>query len=115
MNTNLSRYHLLPGMLLLALAGSPAGAAPNVFWDHLEMKVGDVAACVAKAESAMHDTDAGRITKDAESVRAWSEQSYAVIECLDLDGKILAMVLVAGEDCGACSGLHANLKSRMQQ
>lgn len=102
-------------LLMGSLVAPMAQATPSVYWDHLQMASDDPTVCVSKANQAMVETQAGRITRDDEAVRAWTEKTYAVIECLRINGKVLAMVLVSSEDPTKGSALHMALKTHMGQ
>lgn len=109
------KCRLIPGVAALLLGGSvTAWAAPNMYWDHLQSTLSQ-AECVNKAESILVAEKAGRISKDADSVRSWSEKVVGVVECIPSDGKLMVFVLAGSDDASAATNLFNALKNGMQK
>lgn len=96
------------GTLLFGAAIS-AEATPNIYWHHVHSAAGQ-ADCLAKAESVMLAEKAGKIARDDDSVRSWSEKTTAVVECLKVDSGLMVMVLVASDDAHDASQLQEKLE-----
>jgi hypothetical protein len=93
------------------LAGSASAyATPSMYWDHLDGGTLSQADCVNKAESIMNAEKAGKFSKSEDSVRAWSEHTVGVVECIKSDGKLMIMVLAGSSDATAGDGLFKALK-----
>lgn len=97
------------GALLVGTA-LPVAATPNVYWHHLHSSVSQQE-CLDKAEVVMLAERAGRIVKDDDSVRSWSDRTTGVVECLKSDGGgLMVMVLVASDDAHEASHLQEKLE-----
>ncbi|HYE34648.1 hypothetical protein [Methylocaldum sp.] len=100
--------------LLMSSVSFAASAAPDMWWDHLDGGAMSQADCVNKGESILNLEKAGRITKDEDSVRSWSEHITGVVECLKMDGKLMIMVLVGSDNTVAGNALFNALKNGMK-
>jgi hypothetical protein len=87
----------------------PANATPNVYWHHLHSSVSQKE-CLDKAEVVMLAERAGRIVKDDDSVRSWSDKTTGIVECLKTESGLMVMVLVASDDAHEASHLQENLE-----
>lgn len=95
---------------------TPAHAAPNLWWDHLESMDMSQSVCVNKANTFLTGENMEKVTKDVDSVRAWTKETIAVVECLKPGGdKTTIMVLVGSDDAEAGSKLFNKLKEKMQK
>ncbi len=98
----------------LACAASPsAWAAPSLWWDHFESAAADQTDCVKQAETVLAAEKAGQVSSDADSVRAWSEKTVGVAECIKFGDKLIIAVLVSSEDAVAGSKLFNALRAGM--
>lgn len=97
--------------LLMSSASFAASAASNMWWDHLDGGTMSQADCVTRGESVLKSEKAGRITKDEDSVRSWSEHITGVVECLKTNGKLLIMVLVESDNAAAGNVMFNALKN----
>jgi hypothetical protein len=102
-------------LMLAALVGASqaALATPNMYWDHMQSALSQ-GECVSRGESLMKAQTTGRISKDADSVRSWTEKTLAVIECIQMGNDMTVMVLVGSDDAAAGSKLLDALKKGMQ-
>ncbi|MEW6039036.1 MAG: hypothetical protein AB1648_12400 [Pseudomonadota bacterium] len=102
-------------LMLAALVGASqaALATPNMYWDHMQSALSQ-GECVSRGESLMKAQTTGRISKDADSVRSWTEKTLAVIECIQMGNHMTVMVLVGSDDAAAGSKLLDALKKGMQ-
>jgi hypothetical protein len=99
------------GALLVASAtGVPA--APNVYWHHVHTVLSQ-ADCLSKAEAVMLGDKTGRIVKDNDSVRSWSEKTAGIVECLKIDTGVFVMILVASDDAQEASILQNKLEKAL--
>jgi len=71
--------------------------------------------CVNRGESILNSEKAGRITKDEDSVRSWSEHMIGVVECLKTDDRLIIMVLVGSDNTVAGNTLFTALKNGMKR
>jgi hypothetical protein len=110
----LQRFHPLALCSALLVGGTPALAAPNLYWDHLDGGAMSEADCVSKAESLMTKEKAGKITKSEDAVRSWSEHTVGVVECIKTDGKLMVMVLAGSSDASAGDTLFKALQKGMK-
>jgi len=103
--------YLAVGALLM---GGPAGvnAAPNVYWHHVHTVLNQ-ADCLSKAEAVMLGDKTGRIVKDNDSVRSWSEKTAGIVECLKIDTGVFVMILVASDDAQEASILQNKLEKAL--
>ncbi len=102
--------------LTAALASSSAFAqAPNLWWDHVEFGGGDKAACVAKAETVLAGKVKGKAKKGEDNVIARTEDTVAVVECLQMDGKTMTMVVVTSSNMEGGNNLFEALKKGMAE
>jgi hypothetical protein len=100
----------------LMIGANPyAWAAPNLWWDHFEAPTPDQGQCVKQAVSLMTAQQAGQITSSADSVRAWSEKTVGVAECIPFGDKLVIAVLVSSSDVDAGSALFNALKAGMMK
>jgi len=102
-------FSILTFGALLAAATTNAGATPNVYWHHVHSSASQQE-CLDKAEAVMLAEKAGRIEKDNDSVRSWSEKTAGVVECLKADSGLMVMVLVASDDAHEASQLQDKLE-----
>ena len=105
------------GFALTAALGSSSACAgaPNVWWDHVEFAGGDKAACVAKAETVMGAKVKEKATKAEDNVTVRTEETFAVVECLQMDGKTVTMVLVSSSTMEGGNNLFEALKKGMTE
>ena len=107
----MSRIHvraLVTGLTLTGGCGL-ASAAPNVYWHHVHTALSQ-ADCLKRAETVMLADKTGRIVKDNDSVRSWSEKTAGIVECLKVENGVFAMVLVASDDAQEASVLQDKLE-----
>lgn len=102
-------------LMLVALWGvsQAALATPNMYWDHMQSVLSQ-AECVSRGESLISAQTTGRISKDADSVRSWTDKTLAVIECIRMGDHTTVMVLVGSDDASSGSKLLDALKKGMQ-
>ncbi|MGX2039407.1 hypothetical protein ACWJKU_04635 [Methylocaldum sp. MU1018] len=105
---------LLLACLLTSGASVAAAATPSMWWDHLDGGSMSQADCVNRGESILNSEKAGRISKDEDSVRSWTEHMTGVVECLKMDGKMMIMVLVGSDNTVAGNALFNALKNGMK-
>ncbi len=86
-----------------------------MWWDHFESGAASQADCVKKAESILTAEKGGQMTSDADSVRAWSENTISVAECIQFGDKLIVAILVSSEDAAAGSNLFNALRSEMKR
>jgi hypothetical protein len=99
---------------ILVCAPLPAAwARPNMWWDHFESLAANQADCVNKAETILADEKAGQPSRDADSVRAWTENSVAVAECIQFGDKLIVSVMVSSDDSAAGNTLYSALRAGM--
>jgi hypothetical protein len=94
-------------------ASEAALATPNMYWDHLRSSLSQ-ADCVSRGESLMSSLTTGRVSKDVDSVRSWTDKTLAVVECIRMGDHMTVMVLVGSDDAVAGSKLLDALKKGMQ-
>ncbi len=99
----------------LARRARPAWAAPSLWWDHFESAAADQTDCVKQAETVLAAEKAGQVSGDADSVRAWSERTVGVAECIKFGDKLIIAVLVSSEDAVAGSKLFNALRAGMEK
>ena len=99
--------------LLICGASSSAWARPNMWWDHFESTTPDQTECVKQAETILTTEKAGQLASDADSVRAWSDKSVIVAECIRFGDKLIVAVLVSSDDPAAGSAIFNALRSGM--
>lgn len=109
------RPHYFLAAILACVASSSAWAAPNLWWDHFESSAASQTDCVKQAESVLATEKAGQLTSDADSVRAWSEKTVGVAECIKIGDKLMVAVLVSSEDAVAGNTLFNALRSGMMK
>ncbi|QSA97015.1 hypothetical protein [Methylococcus sp. EFPC2] len=95
---NKKRLYSLLAALLVCSASSSAWARPNMWWDHFESATPNQTECVKQAETILNAEKVGQLTSDADSVRAWSEKSTAVAECIQFGDKLIVAVIVSSDD-----------------
>lgn len=100
-------------VLLACSVSSTAWARPNMWWDHFESTAPNQTECVKQAETILTSAKAGQFSSDADSVRAWSEQTVAVTECIVFGDKLIVAVLVSSDDPVAGNALFNALRSGM--
>ncbi|BBA37162.1 uncharacterized protein sS8_5240 [Methylocaldum marinum] len=105
----------LAGFLMSSLSFAASAATPSMWWDHLDGGTMSQADCVDKGESILTSEKAGRISKDADSVRSWSEHITGVVECLKTDDHLMIMILVGSDNTVAGNALFNALKNGMKQ
>jgi len=98
----------------LSISSPSSAATPSLWWDHLDGGTMSQADCVNKGESILNSEKAGRISKDEDSVRSWSEHITGVVECLKTDGHLMIMVLVGSDNTVAGNTLFNALKNGMK-
>jgi hypothetical protein len=103
------------GLLMNSLAFAASAATPSMWWDHLDGGTMSQADCVNKGETILTSEKAGRISKDADSVRSWSEHITGVVECLKTDDHLMIMILVGSDNTVAGNALFNALKNGMKQ
>jgi hypothetical protein len=85
-----------------------------MWWDHFESPVLEAAECVKKAETILTAEKAGELVADADSVRAWSEKTVAVAECIRFGGQLIVAVLITSDDPVAGNKLYNALRTGMK-
>ncbi|MDD5034611.1 MAG: hypothetical protein PHE55_07605 [Methylococcaceae bacterium] len=113
--TQLPRIYSFLAALLACTASPSAWSAPSLWWDHFETGAANQAECVKQAGAILIAEKAGQVTSDADSVRAWSEKTVGVAECLMFGEKLIVSVLVSSEDAIAGSTLFDSLRSGMMK
>lgn len=105
------------GFVLTAALGSSSAfaQAPNLWWDHVEFGGNDKAACVAKAETILAGKVGMKAKKGEVNVIARSEDTVAVVECLQMDGKTMTMVVVTSSNMEGGNNLFEALKKAMAE
>ncbi|MGZ8219679.1 hypothetical protein [Methylomagnum sp.] len=93
----------------LLFGAAPAFAVPSMYWDHIDGGTMSQADCVSKAEAILTKENAGKLTKDEDSVRTWNEKTTGVVECLKADGKLMIMVLAGSDDANAANAVFTAL------
>lgn len=111
------RIHLFYFLAALAAcaAAPSAWGAPNLWWDHFESAAASQTDCVKQAESILAAEKAGQVTSDADSVRAWSEKTVGVTECIKFGDKLIVAVLVSSEDPVVGNSLFNALRAGMMK
>jgi len=84
--------------LLVCGASSSAWARPNMWWDHFESAAPSQTECVKQAETIIVAEKAGELVSDADSVRAWTEKSVVVAECIKFGEKLVVAIIVSSDD-----------------
>ena len=111
------RNQKLPSAFLAGLVScgivSPAWAGPNMWWDHFESPTPSQAECVKRAEGILNAEKAGQLSSSADSVRAWTEKTVAVTECIQFGDKLIVAVLVSSEDIMVGNTLFNALRAGM--
>lgn len=100
-----------------ALAAASVGevqATPNVYWHHVPSTLSQQQ-CLDKAEAVMLGEKAGRIVKDDDSVRSWTDKTVGIVECLKVERGLFVMVLVASDDAHDASSLQDKLEKAVVQ
>ena len=69
-----------------------------MWWDHFESAASNQTECVKQAETILTKEKAEQLASDADSVRAWSQNSVAVTECIQFGDKLVVAVLVSSDD-----------------
>jgi len=111
---NKNRPLAFPAALILACcAVSPASARPSMWWDHFESAAASQAECVSRAGTILAAEKAGQLASDVDSVRAWSEKSVAVTECIRFGDKLIVSVMVSSDDAVAGNTLYNAVKGGM--
>ncbi len=95
---NKKRLYCFLAALLVGAASPSAYARPNMWWDHFESAASNQTECVKQAETILIAEKAGQLSSDADSVRAWSQESVAVTECIQFGDKLIVAVLVSSDD-----------------
>jgi len=99
--------------LLTGTTTSSAWARPNMWWDHFASTAPNQTECVKQAETILTKENAGQLSSDADSVRAWSDKYVAVTECILFGDKLIVAVLVASDDAAAGNALFNALRTGM--
>lgn len=107
---NKGRHSFLAGLLVIGASAS-AFARPNMWWDHFESAAPNQTECVKQAENILTKEKADQLTSDADSVRAWSQNSVAVTECIQFGDKLVVSVLVSSDDPVAGNTIFNALRS----
>lgn len=101
--------------VLLSATTSPAWSRPNMWWDHFEATAPNETECVKQAEAILTAQNAGQLASDADSVRAWSEKTVAVAECIRFGDKLITAVFVSSDDTIAGNSLFNALRTGMKK
>ncbi len=104
-------YVLLAGFLSCGTTSSAWAA--NLWWDHFESSTSNQAECVKRAEGILSAEKAGQISSSADSVRAWTEKTVAVTECIQFGDKLIVAVIVSSDDVTVGSTLYNALRAGM--
>lgn len=112
---NKKRLYAFLTMLLSCGAISSAWARPNMWWDHFESIAPNQTECVKQAETILTTEKAGQLSSDADSVRAWSENTIAVTECIRFGDKLIVAVLVSSDDAVVGNTLYNALRTGMMK
>lgn len=103
-------------VVFLSIAIAPsAWARPSMWWDHFESAAPNQTECVKQAESILTTEKAGELSSDADSVRAWSEKSVAVAECIKFGETLIVAVLVSSDDPAAGNTLYNALRTGLKK
>ena len=107
-------YAVLAG--LLALGASPSALArPSMWWDHFEAAAPETSECVKQAENILTAEKAGELVADSDSVRAWSEKTIAVAECIKFGGQLIVAVLISSDDPTIGNKLYNALRTGLKK
>lgn len=109
------RPYIALAALLSWCAATPAWARPNMWWDHFESQAPNQTECVKQAEAVLTAENAGQLASDADSVRAWSQQTVAVAECLAFGETLIVAVLVSSDDSSAGNKLFNALRTGLKK
>ncbi len=112
---NTKRLFSFLAALLLFGGSSSAWARPSMWWDHFESAAPNQTECVKQAESILNAQKAGELVSDADSVRAWSEKSVSVAECIQFGDKLIVAVLVSSDDPVAGNTVFNALRAGMSK
>jgi hypothetical protein len=108
--------HLFVFLWLLLGWVNTAQASPNLWWDHINWGRGkDQPACVRQASSLVLKDATHHVTVDTDSVRLWSEQTVAVVECIHFGEELVTAILVSGTNSEEGSRLFSHLQDGMRQ
>lgn len=99
----------------LLLATANAFARPNMWWDHFESGASNQTECVKQAETIIVDAKGGQFASDADSVRAWTEKSVTVAECIQFGDKLIVAIIITSEDPVLGNSLFMALKNGMKK
>jgi Zn ribbon nucleic-acid-binding protein len=69
--------------------------------------------CVKRAEGILNAEKAGQVSSSADSVRAWTEKSVAVTECIQFGDKLVVAVIVSSEDMNVGNAIYNALRAGM--
>ena len=103
----------------MALFGSCAYAAPpNLWWSHVKSGAADSVECVNKAESVLRQESAkinadkpGKFKKDDTSIRFANDSTRAVVECMQVSGNQLILIMTSSNELEFGSKLYQSLKT----
>ncbi len=112
---NKKRLYSFLAALLVCGASSTAWARPNMWWDHFESPAPSQSECVKQAETILTAEKAGQLSSDADSVRAWSENSVAVAECIRFGDKLIVAILVSSDDPAGGNTLFNALRTGLMK
>ena len=108
----------LRALLLATLTLGPltsAWARPSMWWDHFESAVPTESECVKQAETILTAEKAGELSADSDSVRAWTDKSVTVAECIRFGDKLIVAILVSSDDPAAGNALYNALRTGMKK
>ena len=108
---NNKRLNCFLAVLLVSSASTSAFARPNMWWDHFESAATNQTECVKQAEIILTKEKSDQLTSDADSVRAWSQNSVAVTECIQFGDKLVVSLLVSSDDPVAGNTIFNALRS----
>ncbi len=108
-------YSFLAALLVCGASSSAWAARPSFWWDHFESTAPSQTECVKQAETILTAEKAGQLSADADSVRAWGENSVAVAECIRFGDKLIVAVMVSSEDPVGGNTLFNALRTGMMK
>lgn len=91
-------------------------AAPSLWWDHLERPQGEEQInCVKQGASLLMKDGNHHVTVDSDSVRYWSDQTLAIVECIQFGEKLVAAILVTGSEASEGNRLFTHIRDGLRQ
>ena len=114
-NENFDWVRIIVSIWLLYSVPMMAQAAPNLWWDHIHWgRDKDQSGCVKQASSGVLKDATHHVTVDADSVRSWSDQTIAVVECMRFGDELVVAILVSGSNPDEGAKLFSHLQEGMR-